>query len=156
MRISSRQLLDASQQSMQKSSVDASDWQKRIASTQRYDRASQNSAAAGRSVELGTRQSRIEYYKGNQIAVENAMSEIDSQIVGIRNALGVMSEIGVQARNGTLGADGLSALSQSANQTLELLKSLAGADNACSLCDDQCAEPGFATAKSHLQPATVE
>jgi len=33
---------------------------------------------------------------------------------------------------------------------------LASADNACGLCDDQCAEPGFATAKPHLQPATVE
>ncbi len=33
---------------------------------------------------------------------------------------------------------------------------LASADNACGVCDDQCAEPGFATAKSHLQPATVE
>jgi len=33
---------------------------------------------------------------------------------------------------------------------------LASADSACGLCDDQCAEPGFATAKPHLQPATVE
>ncbi|MFW5328731.1 serine O-acetyltransferase [Hydrogenophaga sp. ZJX-1] len=33
---------------------------------------------------------------------------------------------------------------------------LASADNACGVCDDQCAEPGFATAKPHLQPATVE
>ncbi len=33
---------------------------------------------------------------------------------------------------------------------------LASADNACGLCDDQCAEPGFAHATSHLQPATVE
>lgn len=33
---------------------------------------------------------------------------------------------------------------------------LASADNACGVCDDQCAEPGFASAKSHLQPATVE
>jgi serine O-acetyltransferase len=33
---------------------------------------------------------------------------------------------------------------------------MASADNACGLCDDQCAEPGFATAKPHLQPATVE
>jgi serine O-acetyltransferase len=42
------------------------------------------------------------------------------------------------------------------SQGLEGLKGLAGADNACGLCDDQCAEPGFATAKPHLQPATVE
>jgi serine O-acetyltransferase len=33
---------------------------------------------------------------------------------------------------------------------------LANADNACGVCDDQCAEPGFAPAKPHLQPATVE
>jgi serine O-acetyltransferase len=33
---------------------------------------------------------------------------------------------------------------------------MASADNACGLCDDQCAEPGFASADPHLQPATVE
>jgi len=33
---------------------------------------------------------------------------------------------------------------------------LASADNACGGCDDQCAEPGFANANPHLQPATVE
>jgi serine O-acetyltransferase len=33
---------------------------------------------------------------------------------------------------------------------------MASADNACGLCDDQCAEPGFASADPHLHPATVE
>ncbi len=149
MRISSRQLTDASQQSMMKSSVETSGWQQRISSGQRYEKASQNSAASGRSVELATRQSRIEYFKGNQTAVENSMSEIDSQITGVRNALATMTEIGVQARNGTMGASGLSALSQRADQTVELIKSLSGASNAAGLpmfADEGITleiEPGF-------------
>ena len=41
-------------------------------------------------------------------------------------------------------------------RSLAQSQGLASADSACGLCDDQCAEPGFATAKPHLQPATVE
>jgi flagellin-like hook-associated protein FlgL len=130
MRISSRQLLEASQQSMQKSSVDTATWNQRISSGQRYERASQNPAAAGRAVELATRQSRIDSLKANQNAVENSMSEIDSQITGIRQAIASLTEVGVQARNGALGATGLTALAQNATQTVELLKSLVGVDNA--------------------------
>lgn len=130
MRISSRQLLDASQQAMSKSSVDIANWQTRISSSQRYERASQNPAAAGRAVELATRQSRIDSLKSNQNAAEASMSEIDAQISSMGDAIGVLNEIAVQSQNGALGKAGMSVLWQSAVQTMDLLKSLANADNA--------------------------
>lgn len=130
MRISSRQLLDASQQAMAKSSVDIANWQTRISSSQRYERASQNPAAAGRAVELATRQSRIDSLKSNQNAAEASMSEIDSQISSMGDAIGVLNEISVQSQNGALGESGIKVLWQSAVQTMDLLKSLANADNA--------------------------
>lgn len=129
MRISSRQLLDASTQSMQRNSVETATWQKRIASGQRYELASQNPAAAGRAVTLAMHESQIKYFQGNQDAVENSMQELDSQITGIRNAMSSLTELSVQARNAANGAGGLNALAQTAAQTVELIKSLKGADN---------------------------
>lgn len=121
MRISSKLYYDIAQQSMTRSASAAVTWQKRLASGLRIDRASDDPAAAGRSVILSTRLSRIDMLKANQDFAQANLADLDTALDAMQTQLSVLREVTVQARNGALNSAGYQALSFRANQSIEEL-----------------------------------
>lgn len=122
MRISTKQYYDVAEQSMTRSAEGAYSWQRKLASGQRIDRASDDPAAAGRAVILNARLSRIDMFKANQDFAKANLSDMDTALDGMQSQLMIIQEASVQAANGSLNSEAYSALSAKLEQAIDELK----------------------------------
>jgi len=122
MRISTKQYYDVAQQSMVRSAEGAYSWQRKLASGQRIDRASEDPAAAGRAVILNARLSRIDMFKSNQDFARANLADMDTALDGIQTQLMIIQEVSVQAGNGSLNSEAYLALGAKIEQAIDELE----------------------------------
>ena len=125
MRISTKQYYDIAEQSLTSSANGAYSWQRKLASGLRFDRASEDPAAAGRAVILSARLSRIDMFKGNQGFAQANLADLDTALDGIQTQVDILQEVSTQAGNGTLSSVGFSALKARADQAIQELSKVA-------------------------------
>ncbi|MEY3202682.1 MAG: hypothetical protein RIR70_2232 [Pseudomonadota bacterium] len=122
LRISTRMYYAVAQQSMVQTAEAAFGWQRKLASGQRIDRASEDPVAAGRAVILSARLSRIEMLKSNQDFAQNNLQDMDTALDAMQTQLGILKEVGVQSANSALDSVGFAALKARADAAVEELE----------------------------------
>jgi flagellar hook-associated protein 3 FlgL len=125
MRVSTQQMYQYAAASMQRHASDAAAWQQRISSGERLLRASDDPAAASRSVELDVRIARNRFLAGNQDAARARLDAADTALAGMGQALDALAQASAASRNGSYDAGALRALAAGARGALDTLRGLA-------------------------------